>query len=91
MLKGKIISKLEKWKEEASNKALLIKSVRRIDFIFYKGKGLKAVSAKVFGPDSCVCRSNAQPDLPGEPIVKPLGTWPTDHKGVLVEMNLKCR
>ncbi len=61
----------------------------RIDFIFYNGKGLKAVSAKVFGPDSCVCRSKAQPDLPGEPIIKPLGTWPTDHKGVFVEMSLE--
>ena len=63
----------------------------RIDFIFYKGKGLKAVSAKVFGPDSCVCRSKPQADLPGEPVVKPLGVWPTDHKGVIVEMDLNGR
>lgn len=63
----------------------------RIDYIFYKGEGLRAVSAKVFGPDSCVCRSKAMPDLPGEPVVKPIGTWPTDHKGVLVEMNLESR
>ena len=63
----------------------------RIDFIFYKGKGLKAVSAKVFGPDSCVCRSKPQADLPGEPVVKPLGVWPADHKGVIVEMDLNGR
>lgn len=63
----------------------------RIDFIFYKGKGLKAVSAKVFGPDSCVCRSKPQADLPGEPVIKPLGVWPTDHKGVIVEMDLNGR
>lgn len=63
----------------------------RIDFIFYNGKGLKAVSAKVFGPDSCVCRSKPQADLPGEPVVKPLGVWPTDHKGVIVEMDLNGR
>ena len=30
MLKRKIISELEKWKEEASNKALLIKGARQI-------------------------------------------------------------
>lgn len=56
-----------------------------------KGKGLKAVSAKVFGPDSCVCRSKPQADLPGEPVVKPLSVWPTDHKGVIVEMDLNGR
>lgn len=64
---------------------------RNIETVPYKGKGLKAVSAKVFGPDSCVCRSKPQADLPGEPVVKPLGVWPTDHKGVIVEMDLNGR
>lgn len=60
----------------------------RIDFIYYKGNGLKAIKASVFGPDSCVCRSKPSADLPGEPIIKPSGIWPTDHKGVYVEFAL---
>ena len=69
----------------------IIPNCKIIKKVINKGKGLKAVSAKVFGPDSCVCRSKPQADLPGEPVVKPLSVWPTDHKGVIVEMDLNGR
>ncbi len=61
----------------------------RIDYIFYQGKGARVVSAEVFGPDSMVCRSRPVGDAPGSPLVKPLGTWPSDHRGVLVDLEVK--
>lgn len=61
----------------------------RIDYIFYRGKGLRATNARVFGPDSSVCRSKAERDPDADTILLPLATWPTDHKGVLVEFSVE--
>lgn len=61
----------------------------RIDYIFYKGHGMTVTDARVFGPDSTICRSQIVADSTDEPIIKPLSTWPTDHKGVMVELEIK--
>lgn len=58
----------------------------RIDFIHYKGKNVRVTDAKIFGPDSSICRSKEVPDTLGDPFIKPLGTWPTDHKGLWVKL-----
>ncbi len=56
----------------------------RIDLIYYKGEGLKAIDAKLFGLDTSVVRLQPQKDHSSDPYIYPLGVWPTDHRGLLV-------
>lgn len=59
----------------------------RIDYILYRGKDIKATSAYIFGPEGCIARSQRIPNPTSDPFINPLGTWPTDHKGVLVTLS----
>lgn len=62
----------------------------RIDYVFYHaGSGMKAVSAALVGPEATVCRSSRAGHESSDPIHKPLGVWPSDHRGVLVEIDLE--
>lgn len=56
----------------------------RIDYIFYRGKGLRAVNAAVFGPAGSIVRCRRVVEQSLDPFIVPLGVWPTDHKGLLV-------
>ncbi|MBS6528904.1 MAG: endonuclease/exonuclease/phosphatase family protein [Bacteroides caccae] len=56
----------------------------RIDFIFYKGKGLKAKKAVLFGPKESIVRSQRVKETSKDEFIVPLDVWPTDHKGLLV-------
>ena len=58
----------------------------RIDFIFYKGTGVRSVKAAVLGPKASVIRGKRADETSQDPIIEPQGTWPSDHKGVLVTL-----
>lgn len=58
----------------------------RIDFIFYKGKGMKPVKAALLGPRSSIVRGQRADETSQDPIIEPQGVWPSDHKGVLVTL-----
>lgn len=58
----------------------------RIDYVLFRGAGLRATSASVFGPQGCIVRSQRAPSPGQDPFVLPLDVWPTDHKGVLVTL-----
>lgn len=58
----------------------------RIDFIFYKGTGVRPVKAAVLGPKAFVIRGKRADETSQDPIIEPQGTWPSDHKGVLVTL-----
>lgn len=58
----------------------------RIDFIFYKGTGMKPVEAALLGPRSSVVRGERKDESSQDVIIEPRGTWPSDHKGVLVTL-----
>lgn len=61
----------------------------RIDFIFYKGNGLKAAEAIIFGPESSVVCGKRVAENSEDKFLLPLNVWPTDHKGILVTFRLK--
>ncbi len=62
----------------------------RIDLIYYKGRGMEVDKAQIFGPNVCVCRSQPAQDKWDDPILLPKGgTWPTDHRGLLVKFIVK--
>lgn len=61
----------------------------RIDYIFYKGRGLVLTDCRIFGPRGCIVYSQRKPLLTPDPVVEPLGVWPTDHKGVLATFRLR--
>lgn len=62
----------------------------RIDYLFVKGRGLSVTKASVFGPSGCIAYSRRRPNpVSGEQFILPLGTWPTDHKGVWAEISIK--
>jgi hypothetical protein len=61
----------------------------RIDYIFYKGNGLKAAGAYLVGP--AVLVSHGKPvnmDNYKDPRLYTSGGWPSDHLGVLIEFEL---
>uniref|UniRef100_A0AB33IWD9 Endonuclease/exonuclease/phosphatase family protein n=2 Tax=unclassified Prevotella TaxID=2638335 RepID=A0AB33IWD9_9BACT len=60
----------------------------RIDFIYYKGKNVTPVTARIFGPTMSVCRSTAIKENTKDLFTLPLGVWPTDHKGVWVKLRI---
>lgn len=54
----------------------------RIDYLFVKGKGIRVTDARIFGPEGSIAYSRRVANPTREPFIKPLGVWPTDHKGV---------
>lgn len=61
----------------------------RIDFIFYyPDRKLKIKSASILGPAGCIVRSQRKPENSADPIITPIGIWPTDHKGIMAEFEL---
>lgn len=61
----------------------------RIDFIFYKGKGLNAKKAIIFGPKESIVRAQRVKETSKDKFLLPLDVWPTDHKGLLVTFTSK--
>lgn len=61
----------------------------RIDFIFYKGKNLRVIDAAVFGPKTSIVRNQRVEETSDDKIIEPLDVWPSDHKGVLVTMEME--
>ena len=55
----------------------------RIDYLFFRGKGIKVTDCKLFGPEGNIAYCKRVPLGSDDPVIKPLGVWPTDHKGVL--------
>lgn len=58
----------------------------RIDYLFYKGTGLRTAEATVFGPEGCIAYGRRRPNPTHEQFVLPQGVWPTDHKGLIVKL-----
>lgn len=54
----------------------------RIDYLFFKGEGLRVEDARIFGPNASIAYSKRKPNPTDEAFIEPLGVWPTDHKGV---------
>lgn len=60
----------------------------RIDFIYYiPAKGWNLTDAVIVGPEGSIVRSERVPEQTMDSILTPLGTWPSDHKGVLVKFS----
>ena len=60
----------------------------RIDFIYYiPAKGWNLTDAMLIGPEGSIVRSERVPEQTMDSILTPLGTWPSDHKGVLVKFS----
>lgn len=58
----------------------------RIDFIYYiPSEGWSVVDAIVVGPVGSIVRSERVPEQTMDTFSEPAGTWPTDHKGVLIK------
>ncbi|MDR0938903.1 MAG: endonuclease/exonuclease/phosphatase family protein [Mediterranea sp.] len=56
----------------------------RIDYIFYKGDGLRAKRAIIFGPSKSIAYCQRVESTSKDKFLLPLDVWPTDHKGLLV-------
>ena len=62
----------------------------RIDYVFYyPHQGMKLVSAVIFGPEGLIMKGARMVMKSRDEYLKPLGLWPTDHKGLLVKFVLK--
>lgn len=62
----------------------------RIDFIYYyPNKNLRLESVQIVGPDSSIVRGRREKETSSDPFLLPIGTWPTDHKGVLAVFYLR--
>lgn len=62
----------------------------RIDYIFTGPyTGLEIAGAEIFGPRGCIVRSQRVEQPGADPFIAPLGTWPTDHKGLLVTLIIR--
>ena len=62
----------------------------RIDYVFYyPNPRLQLKSAIIFGPSQCVKRHQRVENTSKDKFLKPLGVWPSDHKGLLVKFKLK--
>lgn len=60
----------------------------RIDYVFYgPHQGLTLKDIVIVGPKGTICRGQRVQDTP-DPVVTPLGIWPTDHKAVLATFHL---
>lgn len=62
----------------------------RIDYIFYyPDPKLVLKDAIIFGPSGCIVKNQRVEGTSKDKFLKPVGTWPTDHKGLLVTFKLK--
>lgn len=62
----------------------------RIDYIFYyPEEGLTLSRVSVYGPRGCVRKGVRTPEKTEDQFVEPAGVWPTDHKGIIAEFQLK--
>lgn len=62
----------------------------RIDFIMYKPfKGLTLKEVKIIGPKGDIVKGRRKTNPTSDPIILPLGIWPTDHKAVLATFELE--
>ena len=61
----------------------------RIDYVFFKGKGMSVRDVRLFGPEGCIARHRRVPNPVKEKFIAPAGIWPTDHKGVWVKLRIK--
>ena len=61
----------------------------RIDYVFYyPHKNIKLKDAIIFGPKGSIVKSKRLEETSKDRFLKPEGTWPTDHKGLLVTFKL---
>lgn len=56
----------------------------RIDLLYFQGKGIKPIDAKIFGYDTSVVRCAPQKETSLDSFIAPVGVYPSDHKGLLV-------
>ncbi len=62
----------------------------RIDYIFYyPDERLQLKEVILFGPSGCIERNQRVEMKSKDRYLKPMGLWPTDHKGVLATFRLK--
>ena len=61
----------------------------RIDYIFYRGKGIRVIRCELFGHKGTIAYGKRVPLGTQEPIVTPMGVWPSAHKGVLARFQVK--
>lgn len=62
----------------------------RIDFIMYAPfPGLSLRDVTLVGPQGDILRGQRFTETTEDPILEPLGIWPTDHKAVLATFSLK--
>ncbi len=62
----------------------------RIDYIFYMpDEGLTLRDVKILGPRGCIIRGERHEEKSSDPVVEPLGVWPTDHKGLIAEFEVE--
>lgn len=62
----------------------------RIDYIFYyPDPKLQLKDAIIFGPKGCIVNNKRMEETSKDRFLEPTGTWPTDHKGLLVTFRLK--
>jgi exonuclease III len=77
----------------ADNKAVEVKKLawapdaderERIDFVyFFPDKKLSLQKSIVVGPAGSIVRNQREKETGSDHFLTPVGTWPTDHKGVL--------
>lgn len=60
----------------------------RIDYLFFKGPGLRVRDCKIFGPRGCIAYGRRVPNVGREDFIEPEGVWPTDHKGLWLSLAL---
>ena len=61
----------------------------RIDYLWYKGKNARVTDCRIFGPEGSIAYSRRCPNPTRENFIKPLGVWPTDHKGVWMKLEVE--
>lgn len=61
----------------------------RIDYLWYKGKNARVTDCRIFGPEGCIVYSRRCQNPTRENFIKPLGVWPTDHKGVWMKLEVE--
>lgn len=61
----------------------------RIDFVHVKGRHMQVIDAQLFGPITCIAYARRGAEVGSDPIILPLGVWPSDHRGVWVKLCVK--
>jgi len=60
----------------------------RIDYIFYKGTGVRATAASIVGPKGCYVKNTVTTDGNGDDLFEASTMpWPSDHKAVTATIN----